>query len=123
MPNEAQVIKDLQDFTVRLQKQVNELQKRLDDTSLVPSSIATELVPFDSFEDRVWESVLSTTIANMLHPGQILPTDTNTQMKMMMKALKTADMWVAAAKKYKQEKEEQRKEEKKADPIKELLNK
>jgi len=124
MPTQEQIIKDLQDFTVRLQKQVNDLQKKLDDISLVPSDTLVPSEYNEVFEDRVWESVLTATISNMLNPSQIIPPDERTQMKMMQRALGIADKWVEAAKEFKQEKENQKKQKQtKADPIKELLDK
>lgn len=122
MPTQEQIIKDLQDFTVRLQKQVNDLQKQLDDISSMPTD--DSLVPSDTFEDRVWESVLTATISNMLNPSQIIPPDEKVQQKMMQRALGIADRWVEAAKKFKQEKDNLSKQQKtKSDPIKELLDK
>lgn len=122
MPSEAQIIKDLQDFTVRLQTQITKLTKQLDDISLSPTQ-GESLVPSDNFEERVWESVLSSVIANMLNPSQLMPSDPTAQQKMMTRALHMADKWVEAARKYKQEKELAAKDAEVKDPIKELLDK
>jgi hypothetical protein len=116
MPTEAQTIKELQDFTVRLQKQINELKEQVNSTAL------DDTEPEDTLESRVWEAVLSSVISNMLNPSQIMPTDPNVQQKMMTRALHLADKWVEAARLYKQEKEIQ-KAKAPIDPIKELLDK
>lgn len=118
MPTEAQTIKELQDFTVRLQKQINDLSSMFKQTI---DQLTDTSTPADMFEEKVWESAIAATISSMTNTSQVLPSDPKVIDKMMIRALHNADKWVEAAKTYKTEKERQRKEQR-ADPIKDLLD-
>ena len=116
-----QQLKDLQDFTVRLQKEVNELKKQLADRPQEESQSISD----DGFEGRVWEACLVAAISSM-NNNPLTPTDDKIKERMIHKALKQAETWVQVAKKYKEDIELQKANKQKelsTDPLKNLLAK
>lgn len=116
-----QQLKDLQDFTVRLQKEVTDLKKQL---ASKPQVEATNLDD-DGFEGRVWEACLVAAISSM-NNSPLTPRDEDIREKMIHKFLKQAETWVRVAKKYREDIELQKANKQKelsTDPLKNLLAK
>lgn len=123
-PTQQQQIKDLQDFTVRLQKEINELKKLAEHTPS-ESNTLSDISDSESFESRVWEACLVAAITSM-NNNPLTPRDETIRGNMIHKVLKQAEQWVEVARTYKEEMEQQKANKQKelsTDPLKSLLAK
>lgn len=123
-PTQQQQIKDLQDFTVRLQKEINDLKKQLAEHT--PSEQdSTNISDSSTFESRVWEACLVAAISSM-NNNPLTPKDETIRANMIHKVLKQAEQWVEVARVYREEMEQQKVNKQKelsTDPLKNLLAK
>jgi uncharacterized protein YeaO (DUF488 family) len=123
-PTQQQQIKDLQDFTVRLQKEINELKKQLVERTPTEHN-STDISDSSTFESRVWEACLVAAITSM-NNNPLTPKDETIRGNMIHKVLRQAEQWVDVARKYREEMEAQKLSKQKelsTDPLKSLLAK
>lgn len=117
-----QQLNDLHDHLVRLQKRVDELEA-LFDTRSISAVEGTTLV--NSFESKVWETVMVGALTAALGPNKVLQDTPKAMQQMIGRALRLADSGVEAARAYQQEQELMKKDKELAlnnDPLKQLMN-
>jgi hypothetical protein len=116
-------LNDLHDHLVRLQKQVNGQQAII--LSLQESVPDTVGALVNSFEAKVWETVMVGALTAALGPNKVLQDSPKAMQQMIGRALRLADSGVEAAKAYQQEQELQRQDKelvKNNDPLRSLIN-
>lgn len=118
-----QQLNDLHDHLVRLQKQVNDQQQII--LSLQQSVPDTVGAMINSFESKVWETVMVGALTAALGPNKVLQDTPKAMQQMIGRALRLADSGVEAARAYQQEQELMKKDKELAqnnDPLKQLMN-
>ena len=129
MPSLEQV-NDVHDHLVRLQKQVNEQGKMIEDLQEVILSLQ-EKIPdtgpqlMGAFESKVWETVLVGALGAALGPNKVIQDTPKAMQQVVGRAIKLADNGVLAARDYQKEQEMNRQVAENAknnDPLKQLIN-
>ena len=118
-----QKLKDVSEHNIRLQKQVNELKKEMDDIS-VPQVGQNDISVQSAFEERVWEAVLHSVISNMMNPSLIHTNEEKSRKRTIHKALETAEEWVNVSRIYLENRRverENKEKEKASDPLATLI--
>ena len=128
MPSQEQ-INDVHDHLVRLQKQVNEQGKIIEELQLQLATLqeqvpTTTVLESGSFESKVWETVLVGALSASLGPNKVLQDTPKAMQQLIGRAIRLADNGVKAAKEYQMEQEKNKELEEVAkanDPLKNLL--
>lgn len=127
----TQLMNDLHDHLVRLQKQVNEQGKMIEDLQEVILSLQEKIpdtptqLQTGTFESKVWETVLVGALGAALGPNKVIQDTPKAMQQVVGRAIKLAENGVLAARDYQKEQEMNRQAAesvKNNDPLKQLIN-